>query len=214
MIDEFVLPLVITAVFCIGIAGCLYVLVAQHGPRRYTLNNLLHVVMAVAMIVMAWSGGTHLPTTEPMVFFLLAAIWFVAVAVTGASGVGERLTNGYHAVMMTAMAWMFAVIHNGPSASFDHSHHHDVRASGMHTSSGIDASSMELSPKANEPAWITTINWTATLGFAIAAVYWLCRFFVERRTSPASHETVLARRELLCQACMAAGAAIMFSATV
>jgi hypothetical protein len=164
--------------------------------------------------LMAWSAGTRLPTTEPMVFFLLAAIWFVAVAATGASGVGERLTNGYHAVMMTAMAWMFAVIHSGPSAGSEHSHHHGVHASGMHTSSGIDASSMELSPKPNEPACITTINWIATLGFAIAAVYWLCRFFVERRTSPASDETLLSRRELLCQACMAAGTAIMFGATV
>lgn len=149
-----------------------------------------------------------------MVFFLLAAIWFVALAVAGASGVGERLTNGYHTVMMTAMVWMFAVIHSGPSAGSDHPHHHDVHASGMHTSSGIDASSMELSPNPNEPAWIAAINWIATLGFAIAAVYWRYRVFVERRTSPVSHDALLARTGPLGQACMAAGMAIMFGATV
>jgi hypothetical protein len=214
MVDDLATRLVITAVFCVSIAECLYVLVAQHGSRRSTLNNLLHVTMSVAMIVMAWSAGTQLPTTAPMVFFLLAAIWFVAVAVTGASCIRQRLTSGYHAVMMTAMAWMFAAIHSGPLASSDHSHHHDVHASDMHTPSGIDASSMELSSKVNETAWITTINWIATLGFAIAAMYWLSRFFVERRTSPVSHDALLARTGLLGQASMAAGTAIMFGAMV
>ena len=116
---------------------------------------------------------------------------------------------------MTAMAWMFAVIHTGPSASRSgHSHHHDAHASGMHTSSTIDASSMELFPNVSEPVWVTTINWIAALGFAVAAVYWLLRFVAERRTSPVSHESRLAGWELLCQASMAAGAAIMFGATV
>jgi hypothetical protein len=59
MIDEFVLPLVITAVFCVGIAECLYVLVAQHGPRRYTLSNLLHVVMAVDGVVCGNASADH-----------------------------------------------------------------------------------------------------------------------------------------------------------
>jgi hypothetical protein len=215
MIDKFVVRLVITAVFCVSIAECLYVLAAQHGSWRCRISTLLHLVMSVAMIVMAWSAGTQLPTNEPVVFFGIAAIWFVAVAVTDAPGVRPRLTNAYHAVMMTAMAWMFAVIHTGPSASRSgHSHHHDAHASGMHTSSTIDASSMELSPNVSEPVWVTTINWIAALGFAVAAAYWLLRFVAERRTNPVSHESRPAGRELLCQASMAAGAAIMFGATV
>jgi hypothetical protein len=172
MIDTFVVPSVITAVFCVSIAARLYVLAAQHGSWRCRISTLLHLVMSVAMIVMAWCAGTQLPTNEPMVFFGLAAIWFVAVAVTDASGVGQRLTNSYHAVMMTAMAWMFAVVHPGPSARHsDHSHPHDAHGSGMHTSSTIDASSMGVSPKVSEPVWVTTINWIAAVGFAIAAVY-------------------------------------------
>jgi hypothetical protein len=215
MIDKFVVPLVITGVFSVGIVQCLYVLAAQLDSWRRRISTLLHLVMTVAMIVMAWSAGTQLPTNEPMVFFGIAAIWFVAWAVTGASGARQRLVDGYHAVMMTAMAWMFAVIHTGPSASHSgHSHHHDAHASGMHTSSTIDASSMELSPKISEPAWVTTINWIAALGFAIATVYWLSRFVAERPPDSRSHEVQLARPELLCQACMAAGAAIMFGAMV
>src|SRR6185503_18626957 len=140
----------------------LYVLAAQHGSWSCRISTLLHLVMSVAMIVMAWSAGTQLPTNEPVVFFGIAAIWFVAVAVTDASGARPRLTNAYHAVMMTAMAWMFAVIHTGPLTSRSgHSHHHEAHASGMHTSSTIDASSMGLSPHISEPAWVTTINWIA-----------------------------------------------------
>ncbi|MCW2691041.1 MAG: hypothetical protein JWR37_5931 [Mycobacterium sp.] len=215
MIDEFVLPLVITAVLSVSIAQCLYVLVAQHGQWRCTLNNLLHVAMSVAMIVMAWSARTQLPTAGPVVFFGFAAIWFVALAATSTSAVRQRLVNGYHAVMMTAMAWMFAVIHSGgPAGHSGHSHHRDVHASGMHTSPGVDASTMELSPKTDELAWITSINWIATFVFAVAAVYWTYRLFGERRTTLMSHEVLLARRELLCQASMAAGAAIMFGATL
>jgi hypothetical protein len=91
MVDDLAPRLVITAVFCVSVAECLYVLVAQHGPRRRTLNNLLHATMSVATIVMTWSAVTTLPSTGPMVFFVLAAIWFVGVAVTASSGIGERL---------------------------------------------------------------------------------------------------------------------------
>jgi hypothetical protein len=215
MIGAFALPLVITAAFSVSIAECLYVLVAQHGPWRRTLDNLLHIVMSVAMIVMAWSAGTPLLTTASIVFFLLAAIWLVAAAVTGESSARQRATNGYHAVMMTAMVWMIAVIHGGASAGHSGpSHHHDVQASDMHMSSAIDASSMELSPKTNELAWTTGINWIATLGFALAGLYWLRGYLIARRTTPTSRKALLVRRELLCQASMAAGAAIMFGATL
>jgi hypothetical protein len=213
MIDEFVLPLVITAVLSVSIAECLYVLVAQHGQWRCTLNNLLHVAMSVAMIVMAWSR-TPLPTAGPVVFFGFAASWFVAAAVARASSVGQRLVNGYHAAMMTAMAWMFAVIHSGSAGHSSHSHHHDVHASGMHMSPSVDPSSMALSAKTDGLAWITSINWIATFVFAVAAVYWTYQLFGERRTTLMSHEVLLARRELVCQACMAAGAAIMFGAAL
>ena len=213
MTDEFVLPLVITAVLSVSIAECLYVLVAQHGQWRCTLNNLLHVAMSVAMIVMAWSR-TQLPTAGPVLLFGCAAIWLVTAAAAGASSVRQRLVNGYHAVMMTAMAWMFAVIHSGSAGHSGHSHHHDVHASGMHMSPSVGASSMELSPKTHGLAWITSINWIATFVFAVAAVYWTYRLFGERRTTLMSHEVLLARRELLCQASMAAGAAIMFGAAL
>jgi hypothetical protein len=121
MIKRFVVPLVITVLFCVGIVQCLYVFAAQQASWRCRISTLLHFVMVVAMIVMAWSAGTHPSTDEPVVFFGVAAAWFVAMAITDASGVRQRMTSGYHAVMMTAMAWMFAEIHTGPPAG--HSGH-------------------------------------------------------------------------------------------
>jgi hypothetical protein len=73
MIDRFVAPLVITAVFCVGVVQCLYVLAAQQGSWRCGISTLLHFVMSVAMIVMAWSAGTQLPTNEAAMFFGIAA---------------------------------------------------------------------------------------------------------------------------------------------
>jgi hypothetical protein len=218
MIDDLRLRLVITAVFSISIAVCLYVLVAQRDRWKSTVSNLLHLVMSVAMIVMAWSGGMDLPRTEPAVFFLLAAIWFLGLVATIPSGIRERLTNGYHAVMMTGMAWMFAVMGGGLLVS-QPGHLHDremptseVRASGMHTSSAMDMLSTDASSKAHEPVWITTVNWIATIGFAAASLYWLFRFVAERRTNPVPKHALLIDRGLLCQASLAAGMAIMFGA--
>ncbi|WP_373878482.1 DUF5134 domain-containing protein, partial [Mycobacterium kiyosense] len=39
-------------------------------------------------------------TDSPAVFFLLAALWFVAVAITAVRSRYPRMANGYHALMM------------------------------------------------------------------------------------------------------------------
>ena len=212
MSNDLALRLAITAVFCVSIAECSYVLVAQHDQWKSIVSNLLHLVTSVAMIVMVWSRGVDLPTAEPLTFFLLAAIWFVGMVVTNPSGIRERLKNGYHAVMMTAMAWMYAVMNGDLLATHHsgHSHARDVHASGMHTPSAMDMSSTDMQSKASELPWITTINWIATLGFAVAALYWLLRFLADRPTSPVPHNAPPAHRELRCQAFMAAGMAITF----
>ena len=60
------------------------------------------------------------------------------------------------------------------------------------------------------PGWITTVNWIATLGFAVVALHWLCRYFAQRRMNPVQHAVQLAHLELLSQAFTAAGTAFMF----
>jgi hypothetical protein len=58
------------------------------------------------------------------------------------------------------------------------------------------------------PAWFDAINWVWTLGFVIAAVWWLYRYSALRKAEPTKpwHRLLSAAR----QAMMAAGMAIAF----
>jgi len=57
-------------------------------------------------------------------------------------------------------------------------------------------------------AWVGALNWMCTIGFSVAAVFWLYRLITGRLQSAEdeSHSTV----GILCQLAMAAGMAIMF----
>lgn len=190
MIDDSALRWVVTVLFGLAAAGSVFALATGRPGCKVAVGNLvgtvvgnvLHVVMAVAMVVMVWQGGA-LPSTAPMVFFLLAAVWFVVIATTGA-GAGHRVLNGYHALMMCAMAWMFAA----PRP----------------TMPGMDMSSGE----SGHPGWVSALNWIWTAGFAFAAVVWVWHFFGTRQrgsAQPAHHPHGTAR-----QALMALGMAITF----
>src|SRR5271156_1226636 len=98
--------------------------------------------MSVAMALMAWPWGAELPTTGPMVFFLLAALWFAVVALTGA-GAGHRVINGYHCLMMLAMAWMYALM-NGQLVPRRSSGDHGGSAPGMNMP-GMEMPGMDMS---------------------------------------------------------------------
>ena len=80
MIDDLFLRWVVTALFVLSAAECVYAITAGRRQWAHTIGHLLHFVMAVVMAVMAWPRGAALPTTAPMVFFLLATIWFVVIA--------------------------------------------------------------------------------------------------------------------------------------
>lgn len=229
MIDDIALRWAVTLLFALSAAECAYTIwfktqrsTAADGPStgsavatlervatrrvgrsRRTLDvvcNLLHLVMAVAMGVMAWPRGAELPTTGPMIFFLLAAGWFVVTAAVGATTTAARLIHGYHAVMMLAMAWMYAVMNGGivpGTGGHDHAHHDMTH---------MDMSAMQMP---SSPVWVTGLNWAVTVGFAVAAVWWLHRYFSVRSAArgPLAH----AHFGVLCQAMSAAGMAIMFA---
>src|ERR1700747_3036493 len=107
MIQDVFLRWIVTALFVLSAAECVFAIATGRLTWTQIVSRLLHLIMSVAMVAMAWPRGAALPTTGPMVFFLLAAVWFVAVGLTG---VGHLILNGYHALMMLAMAWMYAVM--------------------------------------------------------------------------------------------------------
>lgn len=219
MIADLTLRWVVTLLFVIAAAECLSTLVVGDRRPATVVSQLLHVVMAVAMAVMAWPWGAALPTVAPMVFFLLATLWFVAVTPSSICA-GHRIAGVYHALMMLAMAWMYAVM-NGRLLPGQASHTADVAPAGPsagasghagHASmpgmdmGGTDAAATDHS--VGYPPYIATLNWVCTIGFALAAVFWLYRYLAVRM----EREPVEAARPLgiLCQSMMAAGMAIMF----
>jgi len=211
VIQDLDLRWVVTVLF--GLSAAAWVYVIARGPRRGThlVGQALHTVMAVAMVVMAWPPGAKLPSTAGMVFFLLAAVWFAVIAVSHA-GAGHRLIDGYHALMMLAMAWMYALMNDQLLAR---------RSAGQHTTPmpnmpGMQMPGMDMPMDSADahastvdtgyPAWITAINWALAIGFAAAAVFWIYRCFARGSAGDADQ-----RWSVVAQAMMAAGMAIAFA---
>jgi hypothetical protein len=114
MIHDIFLRWIVTALLALYAGECLFVIATRRRMWIHVVGYLLHFIMSLAMVVMAWPWGATLPAAPPMVFFLLAALWFLAV---GFAGVGHRVVSGYHALMMLAMAWMYAVMNGALFAS-------------------------------------------------------------------------------------------------
>jgi len=146
-----------------------------------------------------------LPTAAPMIFFLLAAVWFGRAAGRMSTPAGDRLTNGYYAVMMAAMAWMFAAMNGRLPTQFGDSSDHAQSAAAAMDMSGADMPAHEMSSAEHATQWIAAVNWIAAFGFALVALYWACRYLAKRRTIAEPHAAQLAHLEPLHQVCSAAG---------
>ena len=111
MIDDPMLRWVVTALFLASATQWAFAIATQRRVWTAIVRYGLHFVMSVAMAMMAWPWGPQLPTLESAVFFLLAAGWFViATPLLSERTVAKRAEYGYHALMMLAMAWMFAIM--------------------------------------------------------------------------------------------------------
>jgi hypothetical protein len=205
---------VVTAVFVFSAAEAVFAIATGGRVWRHVVAHGLHLAMAVAMAIMAWPSGAALPTTPPMVFFGVATLWFVGVMLAQSS---HRLVNGYHAVMMLAMAWMYAVMSGGLSpqqppgmdtaaaADGGHGGHGSMPGMPGMAMPGGDASDSGSSL----PPFVDGIDWLFTAGFTLAAIWWLYRYFVERKADPdqPAHRFLGAMSQVL----MAAGMAAMFA---
>lgn len=206
MIHDIFLRWTVTALFVLSAAECVLAIAIGRLTWPQIVSRVLHFAMSVAMIAMAWPWGMGLPTSGPLVFFLLAAGWYVAAGLTG---IGHRSLAGYHAVMMLAMAWMYAVM-NGHLLPGQHDTAHGTH---QMTSPHMNMPGMDMpgpSSGSGHPGWIDALNWADTVGFAIAAVFWLYRAFTLLRADSAQPPYRI--RWVARQAMMAAGMAIMFGA--
>ncbi len=203
MIHDIVLRWVVIGLFALTAVEYGVAVVAQPRPWTSAVNHALHFVMAVAMVVMAWPWSAKLPTTGPAVFFLLAAVTFVAMAIFAVRTTSRRELYAYHGLMMLATAWMYAIMDSRlmPAQS---------SAQPEMSMPGMEMSATDMSASNESPTWFSAVGWIGAVGFALAAGFWTYRYFVERRREMAR------RRSLgdLGQAMMAAGMAIFFLATL
>lgn len=204
MIDDPTLRWIVTALFGVSIAAYVYLLVAQRDRSTSTLNHVLHLAMAAAMILMAWRIGTEFSAVGPMIFFVVVGACFVYAASRASRAVSERLANSYYAVMAAAMVWMYAVMSGNVPGQATHP---ASAAKAMQMPAmdmpGMDMTGHEMSRPPAGLGWVTTVNWIAALGFAVVALYWSCHWVARRQST---------RWEPLYQACTAAGTATMFFA--
>jgi hypothetical protein len=202
MIHDIVLRWVVIGLFALTAVEYGVAVITKPRPWTSAVNHALHVVMAVAMVVMAWPWSTQLPTTGPAVFFLLAAVTFAAMAIFAIRTTSRRELYFYHGLMMLATAWMYVIMdsHLMPAGS---STQPDMSMPGM------DVSAMNM-PARNSATWSSAVGWFGAVGFTAAAIFWTYRYVLDRRRKTAP------RRSLgdLGQAMMAAGMAIFFLATL
>lgn len=217
MISDLALRWIVTLLFLFSAGVCISAIAKNRHSRENLVSHSLHAIMALAMAVMAWPRGAELPTRAPMIFFLIAAVWF---AVLSLRTVGHRVANTYHALMMLAMSWMYAAMGGLPlrrqesqatadMAGMDMAGMPVMDSSAGHAGhAGHGGASAGMQSGAEPATWVGILNWLCTIGFAAAAVYWLYRF-VTARVQPRGDEAP-SSVGILCQLAMAAGMAIMF----
>ncbi len=212
MIQGLLLRWVVAGLFALAAVECGLPIVMRRRPWPSVISHGLHFTMAVAMIVMAWPWSARLPTAGPVTFFVLAAAFFVTMAVVAARMATRRALYGYHAVMMLATAWMYAIMnsHLLPLGSaIQHHAQHDKPMPDMDMDmAGTDMAGMNMSAGGGSPVWLNAVDWLGAATFAAATVFWTCRYVIDRKHDVAR----LRSMGNVGQAMMAAGMTTFFLA--
>jgi uncharacterized protein DUF5134 len=168
---------ILTVVFVATGAFCAYRCTRQ-GTAAERVGDVLHVVMCVAMVAMAWPAGMGVARLPQTVLFGLAAVWFAGVAVTGAAHAdhGGRRAAVYHVVMMAAMAWMVFVM---PRAMGGMS-----GGGGMTEMPGHHGMAMPVAGAGGgAPADVRVVALVLLAAFVVAGLVFLSRAFDDARAS-------------------------------
>ncbi|MGP4017578.1 DUF5134 domain-containing protein [Saccharopolyspora sp. 5N708] len=162
---------IVTALFMLTGAFWAYRSV-KHGTFPDRAGDVLHVVMCVAMVAMAWPATMSIARLPQTVFFGLAAVWFLVVSLVGEAHDyrGGRGTALHHVVVMAAMAWMVFVM---PRAM-----------GGMSTHVGMTGMpGMPMPGDGAVPADVTVVALVLMVLFVVAGLVFLARAIDGARTS-------------------------------
>jgi len=193
--------------------------VTRGNPLRWdVVDDVLHVVMSLAMAAMVWPWGSSLSPALSVVVFTGAALWFLGRALFARPGVtgdparedhhsGMRVLL-YHTVMMGSMAWMavaMAGVSGSPGAAAI------PATSGMPAMNGMAGMDMGATPTGGAvagivPRWISAPCAGLALFFVLAVVGAVA--VVARRAVLGARIGPIASS--FAAAVMAAGMALMF----
>ncbi|MWA05858.1 DUF5134 domain-containing protein [Actinomadura sp. LD22] len=186
---------------------------AGQGEVTGRVAHALHAAMAVAMGAMVWPRGMDLPARPQVVFFTVAALWFVAVAVVIPGGVPRvrALPAALpHVLVMGAMAWMVHAMTGAMSGHGGSGGMGDM--AGMDMSGGSGLSSMSVHGGARAAAAVLAV---LMLAFTLR---WLARAFDIARADGAAAEGPAGEQagdegawDLGCHGAMAFGMAVMLA---
>ncbi|MEU0503483.1 DUF5134 domain-containing protein [Nocardia sp. NPDC005998] len=163
-------------------------------PGRIT--GVLQIVMSSAMLAMVWPRLPNVSTVAGMTVFATAAAIFLVLRATQRE---HHIENGYHALKMATMVWMYAVMD-------------ESIVGGTQTSSGDSTMDMGGGTTMSMPTTMTMQlpSWAGYLDLAIGLAYlattaaWVAYTY---RQAPTDHAH---RRTGAMQAMMAAAMAAMF----
>ncbi len=164
-------------------------------PGRITA--ILHVVMSLAMLLMLWPGLPAVPTVAGMVVFAAAAVLFLGLL---AARREHRVENGYHALMMATMVWMYAVMDPSLVGTT-----HTCSGSGTMDMGGGTTMVMSTTMTMRPSSWAGHLDLVVGLVYIAMAAAWIA--YTYRRTPGADHTP---DRLGAMQAVMAAATAVMF----
>ncbi|KAA9154667.1 DUF5134 domain-containing protein [Amycolatopsis acidicola] len=166
MIPEPTLRWILTIAFAAVGAFCVYRCV-RHGGAAHRVSDLLHIAMCAGMIAMAWPAGMNLARVPQILLFSAAAVWFAGLLVFDVRGHHGKLSLGYHAAMLAAMAWMVLVM-PAPMSGMTMA---EMPTGGEHAGMSMGAGTMTL----DAPPHVTVVALVLTAGFLVAGVFWLAR---------------------------------------
>ena len=122
-----------TVVFLVlGLDSTIRMVIDRRRPLQ-SVGHGLHLAMSVVMMAMAWPWWSGLPSAPQVVFFTVAAGWFVLMLLAQEAAPDASLVRAWaqslapgsnlHVVMMLTMVWMVVSMAGmGPSApGHDHS---------------------------------------------------------------------------------------------
>lgn len=163
-----VIAVVLVILFSPSGAGYLTRAITGHPSLLSRISDVLHVLMAVAMITMALDSNLLFPPIAQLIIFGLAVVYYVILAIVAPSATDAHALHGgrallcYHAVMMLAMVVMAA----------------QMLQAGTHLDGtmDMDASAAHSMTMASAPGW-GAVGVVAAVFFGVAALLFLVRLF-------------------------------------